>query len=290
MDTPRVGFVGLGAMGSRMASRLVDAGYAVVVHNRTRRREVEVVQRGATPASSRREVAARTDIVVGCLLDDDAIREVYLGEAGMAAAARPGQVFIEHATFSPALAREIAATLAARDAAFFDAPVSGGPEGATAGTLAAMVGGSDRHIAPATDVMRAYASHVVHVGPAGAGLELKLVNQLLVSCHAAAAAEAEELIRHMEIRLDVAASVLSASWASSAMLSRLFQRRQAGSAAPSEATIGGLYAPQQLVRELLAAHALAPPVSLAALDVFADARALGRERHDLTELLAPAPC
>ncbi|MDQ1697658.1 MAG: 2-hydroxy-3-oxopropionate reductase [Frankiaceae bacterium] len=290
VDAPRIGFVGLGAMGSRMASRLVDAGYAVVVHNRTRTRETELVQRGATPASSPREVASLADIVVGCLLDDDAVRQVYLGTAGLAGAARRGQVFIEHATFSPALAREIDATLEGRGASFLDAPVSGGPEGAAAGTLSAMIGGRDQCLAVATEVMRAYASHVVHVGPAGAGLELKLVNQLLVSCHAAAAAEAEELMRLMGVRLDVAASILDTSWASSAMLSRLLQRRQDRGTAPSEATIGGLGTPQQLVRELLAAHDLAPAVSLAALDLFADARARGRERHDLTELLGPAPC
>lgn len=287
---PRVGFVGLGAMGSRMAERLVDAGFDVVVHNRTRARETQLVRRGATPASSPHDVAASADIVVGCLLDDDAVRQVYLGEAGLAATARRGQIFIEHATFSPALAREIEATFAARGASLLDAPVSGGPEGAAAGTLTAMVGGRDQCIEVASDVMHSYASHVVHVGPTGTGLELKLVNQLLVSCHAAAAAEAEELMRRMDIRLDVAAAVLSASWASSAMLSRLFQRRQASGSAPSEATIGGLGAPQRLVRELLAGHDLAPGVSLAALDLFAEARARGRDRHDLTELLVPAPC
>jgi 3-hydroxyisobutyrate dehydrogenase-like beta-hydroxyacid dehydrogenase len=290
MDAPRIGFVGLGAMGSRMASRLVDAGYDVIVHNRTPGPEAELVRRGAESVSSPRAVAAGADVVVGCLLDDDAVRQVYLGEAGIAHGARRGQMFIEHATFSPALARDIAMTLATNGGAFLDAPVSGGPEGATAGTLTAMVGGSGQYVAPAKDVMRAYASHIVHVGPTGAGLELKLVNQLLVSCHAAAAAEAAELIGRLEIPLDVAASVLNASWASSAMLSRLFERRQDNAGTPSKATIAGLDAPQQLVREMLATHGLAPAVSNAALGVFADARARGRGRHDLTELLGPAPC
>jgi 3-hydroxyisobutyrate dehydrogenase-like beta-hydroxyacid dehydrogenase len=290
MDAPRVGFVGLGAMGSRMGLRLVDAGFVVVVHNRTRAREAELVRRGATPASSPREVAAMADIVVGCLLDDDAVRQVYLGDTGMAGSARRGQIFVEHGTFSPALARDVGAALDARGATFLDAPVSGGPEGAANGTLMVMVGGPDRHVATATDVMRAYASRVVHVGPAGAGLELKLVNQLLVSCHAAAAAEAEELIRRMEIPLDVAAAVLNASWASSAMLSRMFERRQPGADTPSQATVGGLEAPQRLVCELLASHNLAPTVSRAALDLFAAARAGGRGRHDLTEVLAMTTC
>jgi 3-hydroxyisobutyrate dehydrogenase-like beta-hydroxyacid dehydrogenase len=290
IDAPRVGFVGLGAMGSRMASRLVDAGYDVIVHNRTRGREADLVQRGASSATTPCAVAAGADIVVGCLLDDDALRQVYLGEDGMVATARPDQIFVEHGTFSPALAREISAVLTARGACFVDAPVSGGPEGAAKGTLTAMVGGDDRHVAAATDVLRAYCAHLVHVGPPGAGLELKLINQLLVSSHAAAAAEAAVLIGRMEIPLDIAASVLNASWASSAMLSRLFERRLADADAVSEATIGGLAAPQRLVRELLAAHDFTPPVGNAALDMFTDARGRGRDDHDLTDLLDGAPC
>src|SRR4051794_29847192 len=141
MVAPRVGFVGLGAMGSRMAARLVDAGYDVIVHNRTRHREADLVRRGARSAASPRALVPDVNIVVSCLLDDDAVREVYLGPAGMAAAARPGQVFIEHATFSPALAREIEAAVRVSGASFLDAPVSGGPEGASTGTLTAMVGG-----------------------------------------------------------------------------------------------------------------------------------------------------
>ena len=185
---------------------------------------------------------------------------------------------------------DVVRRLAKRDALFLDAPVSGGPEGAAAGTLAVMVGGNPQGLAETMDVMDAYASRVVHVGPAGAGLELKLVNQLLVSCHAAAAAEAGELMRRMGMPLDVASTVLSASWANSAMLSRMFDRRLAAEATASEATVEGLATPQRLVRELLAEHDLAPVVSNAALDAFASACAQGRGRQDLTELLEAAPC
>jgi len=290
MDAPRVGFVGLGAMGSRMASRLVAAGYNVVVHNRTRGRETDLVGHGASAVSSPADVAANADIVFGCLLDDDALRQVYLGDSGMVATARRGQIFVEHGTFSPALARELAAALAGRGAHFVDAPVSGGPEGASAGTLTAMVGGEERHVAVVSDLMRTYCAHPVHVGPIGAGLGLKLINQLLVSTHAAAAAEAAVLIARMQIPLDIAAAVLNTSWASSAMLSRLFERRLADVDAASQATIGGLATPQRLVRELLTAHQFAPAVSNAALDLFTDARARGRNDRDLTDLLDGAPC
>ncbi len=290
MDAPRVGFVGLGAMGSRMASRLVDAGYDVIVHNRTRGRETDLVERGAAPVHSPADVVANTDIALGCLLDDDAVRQVYLGDTGMVATARRGQIFVEHGTFSPALAREIAEALAARGAHFVDAPVSGGPEGASAGTLTAMVGGDERHVAAVSDLMRSYCTHLVRVGPTGAGLELKLVNQLLVSAHAAAAAEAVVLLARMQIPLDIAASVLNTSWASSAMLSRLFERRLADVNAASRATIGGLATPQRLVRELLSAHQYTPLVSQAALDLFTEACARGRSDCDLTDLLDGASC
>ncbi|MDX6198514.1 MAG: 2-hydroxy-3-oxopropionate reductase [Actinomycetota bacterium] len=290
MDAARIGFIGLGAMGARMAARLLDVGFDLTVHNRTRARETDLIGRGATSASSPAELATRTDVVVGCLLDDGAIEQVYRGDDGLVSAARRGQVFIEHATFSPALAGDIERELAKRDAVFLDAPVSGGPEGAAAGTLAVMVGGNQQSLAAVVEVVQAYASRVVHIGPTGAGLELKLVNQLLVSCHAAAAAEAAELMRRMGMPLGVASAVLNASWANSAMLSRMFDRRLAEENTPSEATVEGLATPQRLVRELLAEHDLAPAVSNAALDAFATARARGRGRQDLTELLEAAQC
>jgi 3-hydroxyisobutyrate dehydrogenase-like beta-hydroxyacid dehydrogenase len=279
-----IGFIGLGAMGIGMASRLLDGGHEVVVHNRTRERERELVTRGARPAASPREVAESCDLVLSCLLDDEAVRQVY---RELAEVARPGQVFVEHGTFSPALAREIAQSLAARGGTFLDAPVSGGPEGAASGSLTIMIGGPDS--SAVRDVLGAYAGKVVHAGTHGAGLELKLVNQLLVSCHAAAAAEAEGLLSRMQINPEVASSVLGASWASSTMLDRLLERRKANESGPSGATVGGLAGPQQLVRDLLAAHDLKPSVSLAALDLFDEARTHGRGSCDLTELLAP-PC
>ena len=290
MNAPRIGFLGLGAMGSRMAGRLLDAELPLTVYNRTRSRETALTERGASSASSPADIAATSDIVLSCLLDDAAIEEVYRGEEGLIGAARPGQVFIEHATFSPALARDIERQLAKHDALFLDAPVSGGPEGAAAGSLTVMVGGNRDALAEVGDVMDAYASRVVYVGTPGTGLELKLVNQLLVSCHAAAAAEAAELMKRMNIPYDIAAPVLTASWASSAMLSRMFDRRLADAPTQSEATVAGLATPQRLVHELLADHELVPPVSQAALDVFARARSEGRGGQDLTELLEATPC
>jgi 3-hydroxyisobutyrate dehydrogenase-like beta-hydroxyacid dehydrogenase len=285
---PVVGFVGLGAMGSRMAGRLLEHGYDVVVHNRTREREQPLVVRGARPADSPADVARAADIVLGCLLHDAAVEEVYCGPDGLVAASRQGHLFVEHATFSPALACRVAGHIESRGAHFVDAPVSGGPEGADAGTLTVMAGGTDGAVRQATEVVETYAARVLRVGPVGSGLTLKLVNQLLVTCHVAAAAEAELLLRGLDIPRDCAASVLTASWGDSAMLRRVFSRRAAADAAPSEATIGGLTEPQRLVAELLAGHDLEAPVTASAMRLFDSAREQGRGADDLVDLLTGA--
>jgi 3-hydroxyisobutyrate dehydrogenase-like beta-hydroxyacid dehydrogenase len=285
MSTTTVGFVGLGAMGSRMATRLLEHGYDLVVHNRTRERETPLVALGARSADSPAHLAEVVDIVVGCLLHDAAVEEVYCGPLGLVAGSRPGQLFVEHATFSPALARHIADDLGARGASFVDAPVSGGPEGADAGTLTVMAGGIDSAVGQAAEVIDAYAARALHVGPVGTGLTLKLVNQLLVTCHVAAAAEAERLLRRLDVAPDVAAEVLTASWGDSAMLRRTFTRRATVEPGPSGATIGGLREPQGLLAELLAGHGLDSPVTASATRLFATACAEGRGSDDLVDLL-----
>ncbi|MCW2545472.1 MAG: 3-hydroxyisobutyrate dehydrogenase [Frankiales bacterium] len=285
MSTPVIGFVGLGAMGSRMVARLLDRGYDVVVHNRTREREAPLVARGARSAATPAALAATADIVLGCLLHDAAVEEVYCGPLGLLAGSRPDQVFVEHATFSPALARRLALDLEQRGASFVDAPVSGGPEGADAGTLTVMAGGAESAVVRAAEVVDAYAARVVRVGPVGAGLTLKLVNQQLVTCHVAAAGEAERLLRELGVDSESASEVLTTSWGDSAMLRRLFTERARTDAPPSEATIGGLREPQRLLAELIGARGLDLPITNAAMSLFARACEQQRGADDLVDLL-----
>src|SRR5579884_3625106 len=104
MSRPVIGFAGLGAMGGRMAARLLDQGRPVIVYNRTRGREQPLLAAGAQSAATPAALAAAADVVLSCLLDDAAIGEVYRGPDGLLAQARPGQLFVDHATFSPARA------------------------------------------------------------------------------------------------------------------------------------------------------------------------------------------
>jgi 3-hydroxyisobutyrate dehydrogenase-like beta-hydroxyacid dehydrogenase len=275
-----VGVVGTGAMGSAMAQCLLAAGRPLLVHNRTRERARAVEDAGAAWAGSPRELAERCTVVLGCLRDTRAVEEVYLGPDGLLARARPGQVFVEHGTFSPQVARAAAAEADARGAAFLDAPVTGGPEGARRGTLAVMAGGQAWAIDAVETVLAAYAASVVRVGPAGRGLELKLVNQLLVSVHMAAAGEAVALIRALGLDAGVSSRVLTGGWAGSVMLARAFAQLEAGELTGTGATVAGVTEVQELVARLVGAAALPAPVFGAARARFDVAMDTGLGEHD----------
>lgn len=279
-----VGFVGLGAMGSRMALRLLESGYPLVVYNRSPERAAPLERAGAGVVATPAEVAERADVVCGCLLDGDAVEQVYGGDEGLIGSSRQGQIYVEHGTFAPDLARNIAQRLGERGAAFLDAPVTGGPEATSSATLTMMVGGPAGALGQVSDILGCYAARIRHVGDSGAGLELKLVNQLLVSCHVAAAAEAIAILRRLGLPLDVASEVLNAGWASSAMLDRSLARHKDGLPDASEVTIGGLVEPQRLAADLAAGLGLDLNLLPAVAKVFMDASADGLAKKDLAAL------
>src|SRR5713226_4491010 len=183
----KVGFVGLGKMGWPMTVRLLAAGFEVHVFNRSRTPVEALAAKGARPASSTAEVAERADVVLTALPTPEAVEQVY---REMMQRARPGQIYADHSTVSVAQSRRCAAMARERGAEFLDAPVSGGPAGAQAGTLTVMVGGDQGAFDRALPVFRAFGKNIKLCGPAGAGQVVKLINQLLVGVHTAAVAEA----------------------------------------------------------------------------------------------------
>jgi len=280
-----VGFVGLGAMGSRMAARLLEAGYPLVVYNRSPERAAALEAASAEAVATPAQVAERAQIVCGCLLDGDAIEQVYGGPDGLISRSRRGQVYVEHGTFAPYLARDVAARLGARGATFLDAPVTGGPEAASSGNLTMMIGGPAEAIPKVSDVLGSYAARIRYIGDSGAGLELKLVNQLLVSCHVVAAAEAIAILRQLRLPLDVASEVLNAGWAASAMLERSLTRHRNELSEESDVTIGGLVEPQRLAAQLAAGLGLDLTLLPTVAKLFADASMNGMAKKDLAALV-----
>lgn len=197
-----IGFIGLGAIGAPMALRVLrHGGRPLVVYNRSAARMQPLVDAGAEPAATPAEVAARCDVVLTCVTDGAALEQVVFGDGtrgaaggGVAGSARPGLLLVDLSTIHPMHTRELARR--AHEAAamrWVDAPVSGGPGGAAAGTLAVMAGGDADDVARARPLLQAFASQVTHMGPVGCGHAAKACNQMINVANAAAIAEAMNL-------------------------------------------------------------------------------------------------
>ncbi len=178
--TQKLGFVGLGTMGAAMAANLARAGFPLTVWNRTPGRAGPLLALGAVEAPSPRELARASDVVVTCVTDSPQVAEVLFGPDGLAEGLASGSMLIDCSTISPASAREMAARLADGGVAMLDAPVSGGSEGAVAGTLTIMVGGEPSDVERAHDVLHAMGRTVTHLGPVGSGQVAKAVNQVIL--------------------------------------------------------------------------------------------------------------
>lgn len=186
----KLGVVGLGAVGSGIAHNLVSAGLDVTVWNRTPSKMDPLLAAGAAAADGPAQVARDASIVFVCVNDTSDVREVVLGEGGVAEGASPGDLIIDNSTISPQATREMAATLIDRGIHMLDAPISGGPEGARAGTLSLMVGGEAEQFQRARPYFEIIGSTITHAGGNGDGQMVKLVNQILVVGHALAMGEA----------------------------------------------------------------------------------------------------
>lgn len=186
----RIGFIGLGIMGRRMAANLLKAGFAVRVWNRTASRMDELVEAGADAGSSPADVAAHSDIIITCVSDTLDVERVLLGEDGVIQGAKPGALVVDCSTISPHATRDFAAKLAEHGIAMLDAPISGGSEGAAKGTLSIMIGGEGEQFQRALPVFQAMGKTITHIGPIGSGQTVKLVNQVLVVGNCLAMSEA----------------------------------------------------------------------------------------------------
>jgi 3-hydroxyisobutyrate dehydrogenase-like beta-hydroxyacid dehydrogenase len=176
--TATLGFVGLGAMGGRMARRLLDAGFALHGYNRTAAKAADLVAAGMKRVSSPREAAERAEAVFTMVTDDAALDAVTRGPQGILAGLRPGAILIEMSTVSPAVIHRLADEVAARAAALLDAPVSGSPATLEAGQLSFMVGGDPAVLERARPFLAAIGPTMTHVGPAGLAKSMKIaVNQ-----------------------------------------------------------------------------------------------------------------
>ena len=171
----------MGIMGKPMAQNLMEAGYELVLYNRTIEKAEEIAGDGATVAASPKEVAESCDLIVLMLPDSPQVEEVVEGEDGVLEGLKEGTLIVDMSTISPVVTRELAEKLEERGASMLDAPVSGGEPGAQQGTLAIMVGGSEEDFERAKPLLEVMGDAITHVGPTGAGQTAKAANQIVVA-------------------------------------------------------------------------------------------------------------
>lgn len=211
-----IGFVGLGAMGSRVAGRLLDAGNTVYGTDLTRSQPL--IDRGLVWRDSPREVAAAAEVVFSMVTDDAAVRAITSGPDGILAGLARGKVYIDMSTISPQTSREVAEQVRAAGAEMLDAPVSGSIPQAENGTLAIMVGGEEHAFRVAEPLLREVGQTVTHVGTNGQGLLLKLAINISLAVQMLAFSEGLLLADRDGIDPHLAAKVMSESAIGSPML------------------------------------------------------------------------
>ncbi len=221
MGLKRVGFIGLGIMGKPMALNLLKAGYPLTVWNRTKSKMDDLVAMGAYGASSPKEVAERSDVVITMVTDSPDVEDVLLGSNGVIHGGRPGLIVIDMSTISPLVTRRISSELAKRGIKMLDAPVSGGEKGAKEATLSIMVGGPRDAFEECLPIFECLGKKITYMGQTGMGQTAKLCNQVICALNIQAVCEGLMLGAMAGLDLKRLLEAVSAGAASSWMLLNL---------------------------------------------------------------------
>jgi 3-hydroxyisobutyrate dehydrogenase-like beta-hydroxyacid dehydrogenase len=215
----RIGFIGLGIMGSRMAANLRRAGFEVTVWNRTTQTAQDwAAEHGGQVAQSPAALAAQVEVVFTMVVDGPQVRELLLGPDGVAQGAAAGLLCVDCTTIGQAAALEIGGALAARGLRMLDAPVTGSLPGARDGTLLIMVGGEAADLEEARPAMDAMGKTIVHVGPLGAGQAIKVISNSVAVANAVTVAEGLIAGKAAGVDLDSLVTVMDGGAAGSRML------------------------------------------------------------------------
>ena len=213
----RVGVVGLGAIGLPMAINLQQAGFDLQVHTRSRLAETAPGLANSMACDSPAQAAENVDVLLLCVSDDAAVEDVLFGAAGAINSLKPGAIVLDCSTIAPATAIACAERLQAQGIQYLDAPVTGGTEGAQAGTLTLLLGGEATAVDQVRPLLEVIGGSIHHFGPVGSGQQVKAVNQVLVAGSYAAVAEALALGERMQLPMQAVLDALqqgaAGSWA-----------------------------------------------------------------------------
>jgi 3-hydroxyisobutyrate dehydrogenase-like beta-hydroxyacid dehydrogenase len=268
-----------------MANNLLEKGADLTVFTRTQSKIEAMIDRGATGASSVADLTQNVDVVLVCLPDVQTSLDILLGDNGVMANARPGQVIVDHGTVDISTSRACAKAAEEKGAHFLDAPISGGPGGAAGGTLAIMVGGTEEAFDLAHEYLSKMGANVKLMGPTGAGTAMKLINQLLVGVHTVAAAEAFALANSAGVDVQVAADLLAVSWGGSAMTDRNAPVTAAREFPNSGAPLRLIHKDLNIIKDLASDEGLSLELALKSEEMFQAMMDQGKSEHDIAAIL-----
>ncbi|MDZ7360191.1 MAG: NAD(P)-dependent oxidoreductase [candidate division KSB1 bacterium] len=219
-----VGFIGLGIMGQPMSRHVLEAGFSLTVYNRTARKAQTLVAMGAKLAESPAAVAAGSEIIITMLPDTPDVEAVLFDKNGVYEGLRAGQIVVDMSTISPEATVNFAERLRGKKCELLDAPVSGGENGAIAGTLTIMVGGDEQAFQKCLPLFQAMGKNIAHFGASGNGQRVKLVNQVICALNILAMSEGLQLAESLGLDGEKVLQVVSSGAAGSWMLSNLAPR------------------------------------------------------------------
>lgn len=214
----KIGFIGLGIMGKPMSKNLLKAGYSLVVFGHSIEVMKELETDGAEIASSCKEVAEKSDVIITMLPNSPHVKEALFGADGVAEGAKPGTVVIDMSSIDPMVSRELHAKLKEKKIDMLDAPVSGGEPKAIDGSLSIMAGGSEKVFEQVKDILLVMGSSAVHIGDIGSGNVTKLANQIIVALNIAAMSEAMVLATKAQVNPEKVFEAIKGGLAGSTVL------------------------------------------------------------------------
>jgi 3-hydroxyisobutyrate dehydrogenase-like beta-hydroxyacid dehydrogenase len=278
-----IGFIGLGAMGSRMAARLIEAGNHVYGTNRTPGKAQPLIDRGMTWLDTPRQVSAAAEVTFSMVTDDEALQAIADGPDGLLAGLAPQKVYVDMSTVSPQASRALSARVSELGAQMLDAPVSGSIPQAESGTLAIMVGGEREAFETIEPLLRVLGNAIHHIGPNGQGLLLKLSINISLAVQTLAFSEGLLLAERGGVDAKLAAEVMSSSPIGSPMLKA---RIPLLLDLPEHAwfDVRLMHKDIRLARQTADESGLAAPSSAVADEMLAKAEELGYGHRDIAAL------
>ena len=287
MPARKVGFIGLGNMGRPMAVNLLNAGADLMVHNRSQEVVHALADMGAEAATSVAQVASGSDLVLVGLPNEETCERILMGEEGVFANTKSGTIVVDHSTVSVGLSRTAAKRAQERGTQFLDAPISGGPDGAQAGTLSIMVGGDEDAFENARAEFEMMGANVVRFGASGAGTAMKLINQLLTCVHTVAAAEAFNLANTAGVDIRKATDLLQKSFGGSTMVGRSGPITADRDFENSGAAMRNLIKDIGIIMSMADEMGLAMPTGRAAAGILYEGRDSGLSDLDIAATIIP---